>query len=274
MVNEDKLIGSTADGLVVLRSSLKARELGIEDPFAEWFISEEGKHLLQLAKNTDRVYEEYNLARYKFTTSKLQKLSRNYKQMLFLGSGFDCRPIWLDIFQDGKITVFEIDEPLKLQQKKNQLKLHGQTLPKWNHFIPSNLENNKIPELLLAKGLEQNKPLLILSEGLFFFVSSQIVKKVLNPNWLGLVAGSRIIFDCWSINRVAGLNTRLFEMIGRNLFHPFPFSTDLDSLESNLSDLGYNNVVITPLANLVEEYYQKSILDECESSWLIIEALV
>ena len=120
MTKEDKLVGSTADGLVVIRSGPQARKLGVEDPFAEWFITEEGYNLLQLETKTDKVYEEYNLARYKFTTSKLRELSDKYQQMLFLGSGFDCRPIWLDVFKNGETNIFEIDESTKLRQKQEQ----------------------------------------------------------------------------------------------------------------------------------------------------------
>lgn len=274
MTNENKLVGSTADALVVIRSGQQARELGVEDPFAEWFITEEGYKLLQLAKKNDRVYEEYNLARYKFTTSKLRTLSNNYQQMLFLGSGFDCRSIWLDVFKNGETTVFEIDESTKLQQKQKQLSLHGLSLPKWNHYIPSNLDNNKIPELLFAEGLKHNQPLLVLAEGLFFFVPSGIVKKALNPKWLGLASGSRIIFDCWSDDRVNGLNSRLLESIGRKLFHPFPYNTEPNKLRNDLIDLGYSNVTVTPLSNLAEEYYKHAILDEYKSSWLLVEATV
>ena len=86
--------------------------------------------------------------------------------------------------------------------------------------------------------------------------------------------GSRIIFDCWSDDRVHGLNARLLESIGRRLFHPFPYKTDPEKLKTDLIYLGYSNVVITPLTNLVEEYYKRSFYDEYKSSWLSVEALV
>ncbi|MBW8010422.1 MAG: hypothetical protein FVQ83_04155 [Chloroflexi bacterium] len=274
MTNENKMVGSTADGLVVIRSGQQAKKLGVEDPFAEWFITEEGHNLLQLAKKIDNVYEEYNLARYKFTTSRLRVLSKNYQQMLFLGSGFDCRAVWLDVFKNGKTAVFEIDESTKLQQKQEQLTLHKISLPEWNHYIPSNLENNKIPELLFTEGLRHNQPLLVLAEGLFFFVPTDVVKKVLNPKWLGLASGSLVIFDCWSDDRVIGLNARLLEGIGRKLFYPFPYSTETDKLKKDLIDLGYSKVMVTPLSKIVEEYYKHVILDEYKSGWLVIEATV
>jgi methyltransferase (TIGR00027 family) len=274
MTQDQKMVGSTADGLAVIRSGQQAKQLGVEDPFAKWFITEEGVTLLQLAKKTDRVYEEYNLARYKFTTLKLRERSNQYRQMLFLGSGFDCRAIWLDVLTNGETTVFEIDEPAKLLQKKEQLHLHGVSVPDWNRYIPGNLANNHLPGSLLAEGLHPEQPLLVLAEGLFFFTPSNVAANLLNPKWLGLASGSRIIFDCWSDDRVNGLNARLLETMGRNLFHPFPYPTEPDKLKNELIALGYRHVTVTPLSFWVEGYYNHAILDEYKLGWLLVEALV
>lgn len=274
MTNENTMVGSTADGLVVIRSGQQAKEIGVEDPFAEWFLTEEGEKLFQLAKKIDPVYEAYNLSRYKYTTSTLRALSHNYQQMLLLGSGFDCRPIWLDVFNTGKTTVFEIDEAPKLQQKQKQLRVHGVSVPEWNKYIPSNLANTHLPEILRANGLRQQQPLLVLAEGLFFFMPSGVVKELLNPSWLGLVRGSRLIFDCWSEARVRGLNAQLFDRIGRKLFYSFPYPTEPETLRNILIELGYRHVTVTLLSNLAEVYYKRAIVDDYTSSWLVVEATV
>lgn len=274
MTNENTMVGTTADSLVVIRSGQQAKAIGVEDPFAEWFLTEDGFTLLQVAKETDKVYEEYNLARYKFTTSRLRTLSSTYQQMLVLGSGFDCRPIWLNGFQQGETTVFELDSSTKLQQKHEQLRRHGVSLPAWLHSIPGSLANPNLPEVFIAAGLNRTQPVLVLAEGLFFFVPSEVVKTVLNPNWLGLTRGSRMIFDCWSDARVHGLNARLVDKIGHHLFHPFPYQTEPEILQHTLIDLGYRHVTVTLLSNLVEEYYKQVIVDDYTSSWLVVEATV
>ncbi|MCX5998370.1 MAG: class I SAM-dependent methyltransferase, partial [Chloroflexi bacterium] len=108
MADTDKTVGATADGLVVIRSGGQAKKLGLEDPSAAWFVTEDGYRLAQMARQVDAVYEECNLARYMYTSSLLTKLARQYGQMLFLGAGFDCRALWLDGLNDGRVSIYEV----------------------------------------------------------------------------------------------------------------------------------------------------------------------
>jgi hypothetical protein len=40
MAELDRMVGITADGLVVIRSGPQAKYLGLDDPFAGWFVTE------------------------------------------------------------------------------------------------------------------------------------------------------------------------------------------------------------------------------------------
>lgn len=274
MTEQDTTVGTTADGLVVIRAGELAKSIGVEDPFAQWFLTDEGRGLAQVAKDTDRVYEAFNLARYKFTTARLRALATAYPQLLVLGAGFDGRAIWLDEFRPGTTTIYELDNAIKLQQKQTHLQQNGIARPAWLRPVPGNLTDPKLPQTLLAKGLDPSQPLLVLAEGLFFFVVTQAVKAVLNPAWLGLAKGSRLIFDCWSTDRVQGLNAQLIDKIGQPLFHPFPYDTNPDNLQHTLLDLGYSHVTITPISDLAKTYFKQAVSDDYPSSWLIVEAEV
>ena len=274
MVQEDKTVGTTADGIVVVRNSIKARDTGLEDPFATYFITDEGRQLAQMAQAVDHVYEDYSIARYLYTTSRLMNQKDKFSQMLFLGSGFDCRAINTHLFQTGTITIFEVDIPSKLQQKTKILTKNGHTIPKWVRHIGANLQDLEFPKHLRKKGLKANAPLFILSEGLFFFVRPETIATILNPKHLGLADGSRILFDCWTNDRVNTLNARVEKHIGRSLFHSFPYPTEMNELKKKLLDLGYREVSIKSMDEIALECYKRSIPDEYPASWLMVEAVI
>jgi methyltransferase (TIGR00027 family) len=274
IADKDHVIGTTADGLVVIRSGIRAREIGVLDPFAFWFVTEEGHRLVQVAKKTDQVYEEFNLSRFKFTTSRLRFSVAHFEQMVFLGSGFDCRAVWLDEFQSGRVTVFEVDTPDKLGQKIGILRKHGVRIPAWNKHIMADLKNHVVPGLLVAKGFQLSLPTLVLLEGVLFYLPPEISRSILHPEWLKLCPGSTVLFDFWSDSRVRGLNVRVKEKLGTGLFHRFPFSNNPNELKEELARLGYHQINIIPLEELAQEYYRRKITDEFPDSWFIVEATV
>jgi methyltransferase (TIGR00027 family) len=268
------IVETTADGLVVIRSEPRAEKLGILDPFAKWFISDEGHDLVRMAKSVDRVYEEFNLSRFKFTTSRLRSLAGYYEQMVFLGSGYDCRAIWLDEFKSGRVRIFEIDTSQKLGQKTEILGRHGVSVPEWNLYVPADVRDLGILQLLAARGFRESLPTLFLLEGLLFFLPSNVTRRLLDPLWLRLEKGSRVLFDCWSNERVRSLNRRIKAHLGIGLFQRFPLPTMPDLLEEELIHLGYSRVTINPLERIATEYYRRAVKDDFPNSWLVVEAVI
>lgn len=92
----DNRIGITADGLVALRASEDAQRFGVEDPYAAWFVTDEGRALRATAMRIDRVYDAFNLARFRYTTALLRAHGGAFPQVVLLGAGFDCRALWLE----------------------------------------------------------------------------------------------------------------------------------------------------------------------------------
>jgi methyltransferase (TIGR00027 family) len=274
MADTDRAIGSTADGLVVIRSGRQARQWGIEDPFAPWFVTEEGRKLVQMAKQVDAAYEELNLARFRYTSSLLTHLASRYGQMLVLGAGFDCRALWLDGLKEGRVRVYEVDTRSKMDQKLQELQRRGVVIPEWNRHIACDLRKADLKALLKAEGMEPEKPVLVLAEGLFYYLPAPVAARVLDPKSLDLAKGSIFIFDCWSAARVEGLNGRVLKRIGSELFHPFPYTVEPGKLTEELRSLEYARVQVTSLGSRAEVYFGRVIEDEFPSSWWVVEATV
>ncbi len=267
MNNPPKMsVGETADALTVIRSGERARELGVEDPCAAWFVDAAGRRMAEMALQTDRVYEEFNLVRYLRTTARLRALAPRYRQAVFLGAGFDCRAIHLEVFRSGHTTVFEVDTPAKTAHKKKTLRAHGSALPPWVRPVPGDLAHGDIPHRLNEAGYDPHSPALILAEGLLFFLPPPLTEKILDPAWLPLAEGSRLIFDCWSAERVNALNARVREKIGTALFHRFPLDPSPAGLKAALRQRGWHEILIEPLDPFAETE------DEFPGSWWLVEA--
>ena len=274
MIKRDSKVGSTADGLVVIRSGELARTLGIKDPFAHWFVTNEGHSLVELAKSTDPVYEEFNLSRFKYTTSRLEALATSYKQVILLGAGFDCRALWLNQFQTGRVKIFEVDTSEKLEQKLQILNQHDYVLPDWDCYIRVDLRTDDVFQSLVSAGFDPDIPVLTLAEGLTYFIPPETSQNLTNHRTLRLATGSRLIFDCWTTSRVERLNHRVKERLGFELFHSFPFSVEPTTLAKTLMALGYSQSTITPLAEIAAKHWKRSIQDDFGLSWYLVEVLL
>lgn len=274
MTDNDQTVGLTADALVVIRSGEQARKIGLEDSFAGWFVTEEGHRLVQMALQVDPVFEQFNLSRYLYTTSLLTGYGADFDQIVLLGAGFDSRPHLLGSFKSRLVKVFEVDTAQKLAQKQAQLQHYGVTLPAWDHYIPCDIREDNLPDLLHQAGLQSERPVLVLAEGLFFYLPPEVSLKILHPDWLHLAQGSRIIFDCWSADRINCLNERIEQKIGSPLFQPFPFAVTPEQLQAELTHLGYRDVRITSLASLAQRYYHQQVDEEFFGGWQVVEAVV
>ncbi len=274
MPDKDRRVGSTADGLVVIRSGQQAERLGLHDLFAKWFVTDDGRKLARMALEVDAVYEEFNLARFLYTSSLLSRFADQYEQMVFLGAGFDCRALWLSRLNDGRVRIYEVDTRAKIEQKLQRLEQHGIAVPHWNRHIICDLRVDNIPALLKDEGLQCGRPVLVLAEGLFFYLASDVTTKILDPKQMELAKRSLMVFDCWSADRVNGLNARVSERIGVELFQEFPCVVEPEALKKDLIRRGYSQVRVTPLKTITQGYCHRTAEDEFSLSWYIVEAIL
>lgn len=275
-VSRDTRVGMTADGLTTVRSSKEALANGIIDPFAQWFRTDAGDHLAEKARQIDPVYFQYNLTRFGYTTARLNELAHEYKQMVFLGSGFDCRAIWLDEIQLKGVQVYEVETARKLEEKMDFFRRRGVQIPPNNAHIAADLRDfESIPAQLDAAGFRFDEPALVMTEGVFFFLPTETSYELLRPDWLGLAPGSRLLFDAWSDERVNNLNTRTPAIFnGIELFRNFPFFTDTLTLEENLLRLGYADVEMTSLDDLTPKFFAQPLISEFKDGWVLVDVLV
>ncbi len=263
-----------ADGQVIVRSGPMARRMRVLDPFAGWFASDEGRLMAKRARRVDSVHEVFNLTRYKYTTTLLRTKSEYYDQILILGSGYDCRPLWLHEFHADRVRVFEVDRAETLARKQAVLKNHKIRQPDWLTMIESDLRRDDLPRLLQLAGYDQDQPTLVLIEGLLYYFPKECSQKLTGPHWLNLRRGSTLVFDVWRNLRIRVMNQRLKQLTGQRLFHQIIGCDDAATYERQLLGQGLRQVKSTSLDSLFRGYTGEDPTIEFPESWMVMEALV
>jgi methyltransferase (TIGR00027 family) len=262
----------TADGLTVLRADAAMMELvGASDPFAHWFITDEGHQLVALALEIDPIYALFNLARYRWFGERMQSAAEQFSQVVVLGAGYDTRPIWMGSFKGGKCRVFEVDLGTTLLAKRRVLEAHGVKLPTWVVPVSCDLNINDLVGVLKEAGFRPEQPSFIMAEGLVYFLEPRTVSGFLSPAGLDLAPGSAFHFDFWTEQRTNRLNDRLFERRGIHLFRKFPLLHEADTLEAALSRRGFNHIKTTDLESVARGYWPPPHNWSGGDGWLLVE---
>jgi methyltransferase (TIGR00027 family) len=273
-MERDERVGTTADGCVVLRASPEAGEIGVHDPYAHLFLSDEGRNLAGVARQVDRCYVELNLSRFKRTTARLAALASEVRQLLMLGAGADCRALWLNELRTGRVPAFEVDTPPALRHKAEVLRREGVPLPEWDRHVPMDLREEGLLERLAAAGYRESEPTLVLAEGLFFFLPAEATRRLLDPASLRLAAGSRVLFDLWTDDRVELRNRQMKARVGVELFHRFPISGGAEAVAREMRGWGYREVAVQRLEELATRDFGRPVEEDPPASSLMVEAAV
>jgi len=265
----------TADGLIVLRTdAMMMKAVGAEDPFAPWFVTDEGRRMAMLAAASDSVFAVFNLARYRWFSERLENAAAHYSQAIVLGAGYDTRPLWMEAFKAGTCRVFLVDMPTTIAARQSILQAHGISLPDWVVPVPCDLDTDDLGQLLSNAGFQSAQPTFVMAEGLFYYLRSETLLKLLSPSGLGLASGSAIYFDLWNDERVDRLNEQVFERRGIRIFKTFPFSQENEALTATLVGLGYEDIKITSLDSVARAYWPPSYHWANGEGWALIEMRV
>ncbi|MES2354537.1 MAG: class I SAM-dependent methyltransferase [Pseudomonadota bacterium] len=265
----------TADGLIVLRTDAAMMDaVGAKDPFASWFVTDEGRRMATLAAASDPVFAVFNLARYRWFSERLENAATHYSQAIVLGAGYDTRPLWMEAFKSGTCRVFLVDMPTTISARHSILQAHGVSLPDWIVPVPCDLDTDDVGQLLSDAGFQPRQPSFVMAEGLFYYLQSETLLKLLSPAGLGLASGSTIHFDLWSNPRVDRLNEQVFERRGIRIFKAFPFSQEKDALTATLAGLEYEDITIASLDAVARGYWPPSYQWTDGEGWTLIEARV
>lgn len=260
----------TADALVVIRSDMSlTRQTGIIDPHAKLFVTPAGVEMSQMARSLDPIYVEFNLARYRHFSEQLSKWLPAFQQFILLGAGFDTRPLFMEHFLQGKITVYEVDFIEKLAAKKSILEQEGFKYPPWIRQIQSDIAKDPVGQLLTKEGYDSRIPTLVLMEGLLYFLPSDVTIKILDPRTLELSLGSRVLFDFWLNSRIEKLNSSIEDRGAKKLFFPFPWDLQIGDLRRSFIESGYSEVTLLPLDRIAAKTYGHSFPREHDNLWWI-----
>lgn len=265
----------TADALVVIRSNeTLAEPFGVVDPHARYFVTDAGKRLVEMAESVDPCYVSFNLVRYRYFTERIRDAAVRYRQFLFLGAGYDTRSISMPEFAGGPVAVFEVDFPEILASKRQVLAQAGVPVPSYVRHVPMNLAKPGLLHRLCEAGFRPSEPAAVLMEGLVFFLAAETTAQLLDPGTLELAAGSNVLFDYWSNDRISRLNRRVEEKSGTRLFSRFPFPDQPAELQHTLAGLGYGNVTIADLDSLVADPWQEVRKTAYPDRWFVAGATV
>jgi methyltransferase (TIGR00027 family) len=267
-------IQETADSLVIIRADVNlAKPLGVDDPFAHLFVTEAGKRMASMAISVDPCYVDFNLVRYRHITERIRGAISRYHQILFLGAGYDTRAISMPEFGDNPVDIFEVDYPDKLTSKRRILMQAGVQLPSYFRFVPMNLSQSGLLQHLCSVGFRPSEPTLVIMEGLLFFLPSETAERLIHPATLNLAPGSTVIFDYWSNERINMLNLQVEEKLGKRLFSLFPYPDHPAQFHNCLSDMGYQDIVISDLNMLVSEIHQGFRNNDQPDQWFVVQTV-
>ncbi len=265
----------TADGLIALRAddSLMKR-VGASDPFAVWFLTEEGRGLAEFASRSDPVYTIFNLVRYRWFSERLADAAGRYSQIVVLGAGYDTRPFHMGAFRNGGAKVFEVDVPATLKTKRRVLEANGVEIPDWVVQVPCDIGIDDIDDRLRERGFVPDEPCFVMAEGLFYYLDAEAIRELISRSRLHLAARSVVGFDFWDDARTNRLNDRVFEKRGIRLFKQFPLPQEADDLRAVLMDLGYENVQVISLDSVARKHWPAPHDWTEGDGWMLVEAVV
>ena len=187
------------------------KEIRGHDYLAEIFLEEEQKKPLNdpairawVMKNkiAPGAYE-FMIARTAFFDEILeQALRENIGQVVILGAGYDSRPYRFGEFiQDTQI--FELDSEPTQTRKKECLLQAGILISKQIKFVPVNFEIDNLKDALIAAEYSPVKKTLFIWEGVTYYLSSEVVDKMLTFVKLNSPSSSAIGFDYASLSEEA-----------------------------------------------------------------------
>lgn len=113
------------------------------------------------------------------------------RQIVILGSGFDCRPYRLP--EAPSAVIFEVDHPRTLASKLARLRQLVPVMPENVRFVNIDFNRKGLAETLADAGFDASRPALFIWEGVTNYLKPEAVDSVLR--YLGILSpGCRIVF--------------------------------------------------------------------------------
>jgi methyltransferase (TIGR00027 family) len=141
-----------------------------------------------------------------------QALSDGLEQLVVFGAGYDSRAYRMDGI-DGRVTVFELDDPATQQDKLAKLEAAIGKLPDHVRYIAMDIGRDSISGRLADNGYHADKKSLFILEGLVPYIPAESLTGL-----LGFIAGGArhaLVFDYLPPSVVDGTCERVE---GRNMY--------------------------------------------------------
>jgi len=168
------------------------------DNYAELFLPDEKRIPLKDSKIRDSIKKavpkgmfEYVISRTKYFDGVfIEAVKQNIGQIVFLGAGFDSRPYRFNELLDNTM-IFEVDTEATQKYKKNLLTKSFKN----TEYVSHNFEDENLFEKLKKYGYKQSDKTLFLWEGVSFYLTKEVVFKMLKSIRENSASGSMICFD-------------------------------------------------------------------------------
>lgn len=146
------------------------------DPYARSLAGDKGFALLERYAGAGTV--PFLAIRTKFLDDAIigNLTARGISQVVFVAAGMDTRALRLS-WPEGT-TLFELDRPALLETKSRLLPLEEGTLGVDRRVVAVDLAGEWAPDLVAA-GFDRDEPTLWMAEGLFFFLTEDVLRDLL-----------------------------------------------------------------------------------------------
>lgn len=201
---------------------------------------------------------EFMLARSAFFDRVVEHaLKENMAQIVLLGAGYDSRPYrFKEIIQETRIL--ELDAEPTQQRKKECLRRAETSVSEKIAFVPINFETDDLGDRLMEAGFSQAKKALFIWEGVTYYLSAEVVDKVLAVVRFHSPSGSSIAFDYASLSNEAlnenGAKELRRHMRTRHSREPTKFGMRAGRIGAFLEERGFEVIEHLTAADMHEKY--------------------
>jgi len=187
---------------------LPAEQRLFSDPFARLFVGElEQSDVAETFGNVPFLRDQVRI-RTRFIDDFVRSgLAEGFRQLVILGSGFDCRGLRLEEIAATGSRVFEVDFAAQLASKREILERAGVAIPGHLRFVGCDFTAERFAAELTADlvtaGFVDGAPTLFTWEGVISYLGPSEVDRMFQ--WIAATGGprSRVVFN-YSINGFVG----------------------------------------------------------------------
>lgn len=176
------------------------------------------------------------------------------RQLVLLGSGFDCRALRMKNLKEKEILVYEMDRYNVIQKKKAKILEHLKFIPSHIRFVEMDFHIDDFGRLVNA-GFVSGKHSLFVAQALSYYLETFAMEEILFFIKSQCVSKTRLIFDYvdpTTMRKMAG------EMDSYSCWDSFMqsqcFCKEPESLKFHLIRLGFGNVTNECMRNIENRY--------------------